>query len=192
MRFQEIVSITGLPGLYQLLSTKSDGAIVKSIEDGSTKFVAARVHSVTALDGIEVYTEEDNMRLLEVFITMKNNIANATANFDASKADANALRAEFGKLFPQYDKDRVYVSDMKKMLRWFVILDNKNLLNPPTEQAATTDTETPVAEATPAEPAKATKPKATKAKAEPTNTTEPAADADAEKPKRTRKKKTEE
>jgi Domain of unknown function (DUF5606) len=77
MKFRELVSINGMSGLFQLMATKSDGAIVKSIDDGGTKFVAARQHTVTALDGIEVFTQEDNMRLIDVFMIIKSNLTTA-------------------------------------------------------------------------------------------------------------------
>ncbi len=115
MRYNELVAISGLSGLYQLLSTKSDGAIVKNLDDNTTKFVAARSHNVTPLDSIEVYTEADNVRLWDVFMSMKKN-EQALEGFDLSKADNKGLRAKFGEVFPEFDKERVYVSDMKKMM----------------------------------------------------------------------------
>jgi hypothetical protein len=127
MKFKELVSISGLGGLYQLIATKSDGAIVRSIDDNVTKFVAARAHSVTALDGIEVFTTSDNMRLFEVFMIMKSN-ADKAGEFDLAKADNNAIKAHLAKLFPEYDADRVYISDMKKMIKWFAIVDGRGLL----------------------------------------------------------------
>jgi hypothetical protein len=128
MKYNELVAISGLSGLYQLMSTKSDGAIVKNLDDNTTKFVAARSHNVTPLDSIEVYTETDNVRLYEVFLSFKKNEAHLEG-FDYSKADNKALKAKFGQLFPEYDKERVYVSDMKKMIKWFGILKKLDLLH---------------------------------------------------------------
>lgn len=138
MKYNELVAISGLSGLFQLLSTKSDGAIVKNLEDNSTKFVPARLHNVTPLDSIEVFTEEDNVRLFEVFMSFKKNEESAGA-FDVSKADNKKMKEHFGKLFPAYDKDRVYVSDMKKMIKWFAILKKLDLLN---EEAVAAEEET--------------------------------------------------
>jgi hypothetical protein len=184
MKFQELVSISGMPGLYQLVATKSDGAIVKSIDDNVTKFVAARAHSVTALDGIEVFTTSENVRLFEVFMTMKSNKATA-GELDLAKASNNDIKAYFGKLFPAFDADRVYVSDMKKMIKWCTILDARGLLVEPTEAAPVVEA-APVAETVIEEAATAEKPKKAKApKAE-----KPEADAEA-KPKKTAKKKAE-
>lgn len=127
MKYNELVAISGLSGLYQLLSTKSDGAIVKSLDDNTTKFVPARSHNVTPLDSIEVFTEEDNVRLAEVFINFKKNEETA-GEFDLSTADNAKMKTHFGKLFPQYDKDRVYTSDMKKMIKWYGILKKLDLV----------------------------------------------------------------
>jgi hypothetical protein len=127
MTFREIVAINGKPGLFRLVSTKSDGAVVKNIDDDTTMFVGARQHTVTALDGIEVFTQEENMRLLEVLILIRDNAATA-GDFDIAKADNKAVRAYFTKVFPTHDKDKVYVSDMKKMLKWSKILDSRGLL----------------------------------------------------------------
>jgi hypothetical protein len=119
-----------------LLSTKSDGAIVKSLEDDTTKFVAARSHNVTPLDSIEVYTETDNIRLFEVFQNFKANESKAK-ELDITKLDNKKIKETFGILLPQYDKERVYVSDMKKIIKWFGILKKLDLLNaePMTETA---------------------------------------------------------
>jgi Domain of unknown function (DUF5606) len=181
MKFKELVSISGLGGLYQLIATKSDGAIVRSIDDNVTKFVAARAHSVTALDGIEVFTTTDNMRLFEVFMVMKSNAANA-GEFDLAKADNNAIKAHLAKLFPDYDADRVYISDMKKMIKWFAIVDGRGLLV--ADVAAEESVVEPTADAAVEEP-KVKKEKVAKApKAE-----KVAADDAEPKPKKTAKKK---
>lgn len=128
MKFNELVAISGLSGLYQLISTKSDGAIVRSLDDKATKFVAARAHNVTPLDSIEVFTQEDNLRLWDVFQVFKENESKVNLT-DAAKMDNNKIKEAFGLLFPQYDRDRVYTSDMKKMIKWFGILKSYDLLD---------------------------------------------------------------
>lgn len=136
MRYNELVAISGLSGLYQLMSTKSDGAIVKNLDDNSTKFVAARSHNVTPLDSIEVYTDTDNVRLYDVFVSFLKN-ETKLEGFDVTKADNKLLKTKFGELFPEFDKDRVYVSDMKKMIKWFGILRRLDLIHeePETEES---------------------------------------------------------
>lgn len=128
MKYQELCAISGLSGLYHLLATKSDGAIVRNLDDNTTKFVAARSHNVTPLDSIEVYTNEDNVRLWEVFMNIKKN-ASHLDGFDIAKADNKAIKAMFLKLFPEHDQQRVYPNDMKKMIKWFGILTKLDLLH---------------------------------------------------------------
>lgn len=104
-------------GLFELVGSKADGAIVRSLEDGVTKFVSSRIHSFSHLESIEVYTENDNINLVEVFVAM-----NASTEPLPAEKDAAAVKAYFGKVFSTMDFERVYASDMKKMVRWFGIL----------------------------------------------------------------------
>ncbi len=139
MKYKDLVAISGLGGLFQLLSTKSDGAIVKSLEDNVSKFVPARLHNVTPLDSIEVFTETDNIRLVEVFTIFDKNIGTTDLS-DISKADNKKVKEVFTKLFPEHDKDRVYVSDMKKMLKWFTIVKKHDLLKVDAEETIEEET----------------------------------------------------
>lgn len=129
MDYKEIVSVTGIGGLFQLVTTKSDGAIVRNISDKTTKFISARLHNVTPLESIEVYTTGDNVRLHEVFQKMKDVEAATPPPTDAKKADNDSVKAYFLKINPEFDMDRVYVSDMKKMLKWYQMLKENDLLN---------------------------------------------------------------
>jgi hypothetical protein len=128
MQYREIVAITGLGGLYQLLTTKSDGAIVKSLADNSTKFISARLHNVTPLDSIEIYTIEENIRLSELFTQMKEQEASKPL-VDHKKASNDEIKKYISSVYPNIDLERVYISDMKKMLKWYEILKASNLLN---------------------------------------------------------------
>jgi hypothetical protein len=127
MEYKEIVSVTGIGGLFQLMATKSDGAIVRNLADKTTKFIPARLHNVTPLESIEIYTTGDNVRLHEVFEKIKENPG--TAMPDPKKADNNAIKSYFKSILPEFDEERVYVSDMKKMLKWYDVLKENNLLN---------------------------------------------------------------
>jgi hypothetical protein len=129
MEYSRIVAVTGLPGLYEILSSKSDGAIVRSLDDGSTKFIASRVHNLSHLESIEVYTTGDNASLSDVFTAMKSS-SEALPN----AKDNNALKAYFEKAYPELDFERVYSSDMKKMVAWFGALQKHNIDFTPKEQ----------------------------------------------------------
>jgi hypothetical protein len=121
MEYGKIIAITGLPGLFELLSSKNDGAIVRSLEDKSTKFVSSRVHNFSHLESIEVFTVRDNANLSEIFLAMEKEGTKAP---DAK--DGGALKKYFEKVFPEIDFERVYSSDLKKMVKWFEVLkENK-------------------------------------------------------------------
>ena len=183
MEYREIVAVTGLSGLYQLLTTKSDGAIVRNVADKSTKFISARQHNVTTLESIEVYTTGDNVRLHEVFLKMQEHEATVPVA-DAKGTDNAVIKKYFKSIFPEFDEERVYVSDMKKMLKWYELLKSNDLLHFQEEAAEET---TPEPEATP-EPAPA--PKAEKVKKEAKVVEEKATEEGAaEKPKKAAKKK---
>jgi chemotaxis protein histidine kinase CheA len=117
MEYGKIVSVTGLPGLFELVSSKNDGAIVRSLEDKSTKFVSSRIHNFSHLESIEIYTVRDNVNLVEVFTAM-----DSSSDKLPDGKDASVLKKYFEKVFPDLDFERVYSSDMKKIVKWFTIL----------------------------------------------------------------------
>ena len=123
MDYNKIVSVTGLTGLYELLSSKSDGAVVRALEDNSTKFVSTRQHNFSHLESIEVFTVKDNTNLAELFDAMKK----SSEKMPDAKADSKVLKAYFEKVYPDLDFERVYSSDMKKMVKWFQILEKNKI-----------------------------------------------------------------
>lgn len=122
MEYEKIISVTGLPGLYELVSSKSDGAIVRSLDDKSTRFVSSRVHNFSHLESIEVYTSRDNVNLVEVF-----NAMDAKNEKLPDEKDNGALKKYFENVYPELDFERVYASDMKKMVKWFSVLKANNI-----------------------------------------------------------------
>lgn len=149
MEYHKIISVTGLNGLFELVGSKTDGAIVRSLADKTTRFVASRVHNFSHLEGIEVYTTEDNVNLVEVFQAMK-----ASGEKLPDEKDADAVKAYFLKVYGNIDFDRVYASDMKKMVRWFNILDSNDiefkLPDSEAEEEGDTETTSPEADQSPA------------------------------------------
>jgi hypothetical protein len=118
MEYNKLIAVTGMPGLFELVSSKNDGAIVRSLDDNTTKFVSSRSHQFSHLESIEVYTNKDNVNLLDVFKAIK----------DAGKAlpdakDNKALKAFFLEVYPDIDMERVYASDLKKMVKWYQLLE---------------------------------------------------------------------
>jgi hypothetical protein len=185
MDYNRIVAVTGLPGLFEVVSSKTDGAIVRSLDDKSTRFVSSRIHNLSHLESIEVYTVRDNVGLTEIFVAMKN--GNGAL---PDVKDNKALKSYFEKVFPDLDFERVYSSDMKKMVKWYETLRDNDVdftVKPQQEEEA--EEEVAVVATEEEAPKKAAKPKAkAKAKATPAAEAETPA-AEEEKPKRTRKKK---
>lgn len=196
MEYNKLIAVTGLPGLYELLSSKSDGAIVRSLDDKATRFVSSRIHNFSHLESIEVYTVRENVNLVDVLKAMESGSENLP-----DEKDNAALKSYFTKVYPDMDFDRVYVSDLKKMVKWFSILKSNNieikLSEVPADEAEVAEVEeAPVAEVEKPKASKAKKAaaetgdveapaaeKPAKAKKAATAEKQEAAEADAEKPK---------
>lgn len=117
MEYGKIISVTGMPGLYELLSSKNDGAIVRSLDDKTTKFVSSRIHNFSHLESIEIYTVTDNVNLVEVFQAMDQ----SSEKLPDAK-DPSGLKKYFETVYPNIDFERVYTSDLKKMVKWLQVL----------------------------------------------------------------------
>jgi hypothetical protein len=122
MEYSKLISVTGLSGLYELISSKADGAIVRSLEDQTTRFASTRQHNFSQLESIEVYTIRENVNLSDIFLAMK-----ASSESLPDEKDAKAIKAYFQKVYPDMDFERVYSSDMKKMVKWFGIIQQKGI-----------------------------------------------------------------
>jgi hypothetical protein len=160
MEYNKLVSITGLSGLFELVASKADGGIVRSLEDKTTKFVSSRQHSFSHIESVEIYTTGDNVNLADVFTAMKESKEKLP---DAN--DAKAVKAYFQKVYPTLDFERVYNSDMKKMVKWLAQLTANGVeikLSEHKEEAAA-----PAETVTAAPKAKAAAPKQATAKAAP-------------------------
>ena len=122
MEYNKLISVTGFSGLFELVTSKTDGAVVRSLEDNTTKFVSSRVHQFSHLESIEVYTADENVNLAEIFKAM-----DASTEALPSEKDNKAVKGYFEKVFPSMDFERVYSSDMKKMVRWFGVIKQQNI-----------------------------------------------------------------
>ena len=148
MEYSKLVAVTGLPGLYELINSKNDGAIVRSLDDNTTKFASSRIHNFSHLESIEVYTIRENVNLVEIFQAMEK----AGGSLPDGK-DNSVLKKYFEKAYPDLDFERVYASDLKKMVKWFDVLKKHKIeikLSEPVEE----EEETPVAEVAEEKPAK--------------------------------------
>ena len=117
MEYSKLISITGMCGLFELVGSKTDGAIVRGLEDKVTKFVSSRVHNFSHLESIEVFTVRENINLVDLFVAM-----NKSTETVPSEKDPKAVKDYFLKVYPDMDFEKVYASDMKKMVKWYSIL----------------------------------------------------------------------
>ncbi len=122
MEYSKIIAVSGLPGLYELINSKNDGAVIRSLDDKSTRFASSRIHNFSHLESIEVYTTGDNVNLVEVF----NAIDNAGGSLPDSKNN-DAVKKYFEKIYPDLDFEKVYSSDLKKMVKWYEVLKKNNI-----------------------------------------------------------------
>ena len=123
---KEILSISGKPGLQKLVSNSSNAIIVESLIDGK-RFPAYSNSKIIALEDISIYTETEDLPLKEVF---KRIYTKEEGKQILSHKEANEkIIAYFNEIVPEYDKDRVYTSDMKKIIQWYNLLTEKGLLN---------------------------------------------------------------
>lgn len=134
MDLKETLAISGHSGLFKFVSQGRNGIVVESFADKKRSFVPATT-KVSSLDDIAVYTSDEEVPLKEVF---KNIFEKETGGkaIDTKTASPDDLKKYMEKIMPDYDRERVYVSDIKKMMSWYNILHEQNLLNFEEEEKA--------------------------------------------------------
>lgn len=119
MELKEILAISGQPGLYKFVAQSTRGVIVESLTDGKRMNAAASA-KVSSLTEISMFTEGDDVPLAEVLTNIYKHTGGKQAV--SHKEDAAKLQAAFAEVLPDYDRDRVHVSDIKKCFAWYNIL----------------------------------------------------------------------
>lgn len=119
MNLRAIVSVSGKPGLFKLIGQNKSGFVLETLDDQKVKTVVNMSNTKMAtLEDITIFGEEDDIRLPDILAAMK-----SEANIpDVKKADGNTLREFFRAVAPAHDEERVYASDIKKIINWFLIL----------------------------------------------------------------------
>ena len=126
MNIEDYVAVSGLPGLYKMVVNRDNGLIIEDMDTGKKRFASARKHQFTPLASIGIYTDDDTTELKLVFNTMLEQIeSNPPAGPKASKED---ITAYFASILPEYDRERVYLSDIKRVIKWFNFLNDRDLL----------------------------------------------------------------
>jgi hypothetical protein len=143
MDLKEIMSVSGQSGLFRFVSQGRNGIIVESFTDKKRSFISAS-QKVSSLGDIAVFTEGDEVPLKEVL--KKIHEAQPGAPAPDTKSSPEMLRAFMEKILPEYDRDRVYVSDIKKLVAWYNTLLELKLLNFDEETAPEADAITEAAD----------------------------------------------
>jgi hypothetical protein len=126
MDLSKILSIAGKPGLFQMISQSKSGLIVESFTDGR-RIPAFSHERISSLEEISIFTETDDVPLKEVFTAIfKKEDGKKTISH---KSSAKELKELLTSVLPDYDEERVYVSDIKKLVNWYNQLVEKNLID---------------------------------------------------------------
>ena len=131
-----ILAISGQSGLYLYISQARNGAIVEALADKKRSSVGM-TSKLTSLADISIYTDDEEVKLQDVFLKMKDVLGEADA--PSAKSKPEELKALFEKALPTYDRDRFYVSHMKKVVEWYNALKNHaslDFVNPDEEEAS--------------------------------------------------------
>ncbi|WP_432713960.1 DUF5606 family protein [Pedobacter sp.] len=133
MNLRGIVAVSGRPGLFKLVGQNKAGYVLESLDAQKVKIIANVANTkLASLEDITVYGQEDDLKLVNVFA----NIAATTGEVPDSKADVATLRAFFTEVAPKHDEEKVYTSDMKKIITWYHLLKDLPLFS---EEAPSTE-----------------------------------------------------
>ena len=139
MGLEKILSVAGKPGLYKLITQTRSGFVAESLLDGKRITVSLR-SSVSVLSEIAIYTLEEEVPLREVFQKIKTK-ENGGKTSIGHKDEKIKLEEYFFEVLPNYDEDRVYVSDIKKIIQWYNILCDNKITDFSTEEVESSEEE---------------------------------------------------
>ena len=139
MEFSKIIAVTGKPGLFEILSQTKGGVIVKSLID-EKRFPVTATHNVSLLENIAIYTYTEEVPLATVLKTISDKENGGLAI--SHKESGKKLEAYFSEILPEYDDERVYTSNIKKVIQWYNLLVNAKFdFSTLTMEEVTTDEE---------------------------------------------------
>lgn len=119
---QKILAISGKPGLYKLVSRGKNSLIVETLDESRRRLPAFATDRITSLADIAMFTDSEDVPLRSVLAKIKEMEGGKATSIDQRKASGEQLREYFGKVLPDFDRDRVHNSDIKKLLQWYNIL----------------------------------------------------------------------
>lgn len=159
MKFKEIVSVSGISGLKRIIGQRVDGLILADLDNTNRRFYSNRINMFSPLENISIYTDDDSVPLLDVFIEMKNQFESNPPVEPTS--DSPTLRSYLEKVLPNFDQEKVQISDIKKLIKWFHLLNPLGVL---VKEETSIEQPTEIKSAVEVEEESSDKPKATKPK----------------------------
>ncbi len=120
MKLDNVVSVSGLPGLYKLVATRQNGLLIESFETQKRQFVSIRKHQFTPLVSIGIYTYTDVVNIDDVFKKVEN--AESESPIPNHNEKADELRTWFKAIIADHDEDRVHINDIRKVIKWYTYL----------------------------------------------------------------------
>ena len=128
MDLKDYLAVSGLPGIYRMVASRNNGLIIEDLDDGKRKFVSSRKHQFTPLESIAIYTDDgDSTELKNVFRNMLEQLADNPPVSPNAKSEE--LKEYFADVLPTYDENRVHVGDIKKVIKWFSFMHQRNLFS---------------------------------------------------------------
>lgn len=119
---ETILAISGKPGLYRLVSHGNRSLIVESLDDAKRRMPVFGADKVISLADISMYTDTEDVPLRQVFTSVKEKEQGQLSQFNYKKASKEELAAYMAEVLPNYDRDRVYPSDIKRLVQWYNLL----------------------------------------------------------------------
>lgn len=119
---QTILAISGKPGLYKLVSRGKNNLIVEALDETKRRLPAFATDRITSLADIAMFTDTDDVPLYQVLVNLRELEGGKASSVNYKKATADELREYFGKVLPNFDRERVHNSDIKKLIQWYDIL----------------------------------------------------------------------
>lgn len=126
MNIEALVAVSGLSGVYKVVGTRNNGLIIEDLDTGKRKFAPSRTHQFSPMESISIYTYDDSTPLKEIFQTMKDQLD--TLPPVQHNSSNEELSDYFRHILSEYDEDRVKISDIKKVIKWFDYLNSRGYL----------------------------------------------------------------
>ena len=139
MNLKDLIAVSGISGVFKIAGNRNNGLIIEDLDTGKKKFAPSRRHQFTPLESIAIYTDDDSTELSKVFSNMMDQLEDNPPVNPNSKPEE--LREYFADVLPDFDRDQVSSGDIKKVIKWFLFLNERNLLSQEEEVEETKEAE---------------------------------------------------